>query len=240
MKVKAVISYDGSAYFGFQKQTSTRQTVTTEIEDALRDLQINSPITGSGRTDAGVHASGQVIHFDLPTFWTDLIRLKTILNRKLSKIQFKHICKVSDNFHARYSAKERIYRYVFKTYTPSVFENKYIAHYTCFDADILSEALSLFIGKHDFAYFHKTGSDVHTTIREVYKAYYIQRGKYHFIYFSANGFLRSQVRMMIEASMLCAQGVFTLEALAEQITCKGQMLKKLAPAQGLYLARIIY
>jgi tRNA pseudouridine38-40 synthase len=240
MRVKAVIAYDGSNYQGFQKQTSTKNTITAAIEKALKDLQIDSAITGSGRTDAGVHASGQVIHFDLPSFWSDLARLKIALNRKLSAIQFKHICKVPNDFHARFSAKKRIYRYVFKENTPSVFESDYIAHYGNFNTEILSEALSLFIGKHDFAYFHKTGSPTHTTVREIYSTNYKQQGRYHFIYFSANGFLRSQVRMMVEASMRCAQGSLTLEALQDQIECKGQALKKLAPAQGLYLARILY
>jgi len=240
MRIKAVISYDGSAYFGFQKQTSTTQTVTTAIEKALRDLQINATITGSGRTDAGVHASGQIIHFDLPPFWTDLARLKTALNRKLSAVQFKHICPVADDFHARFSARKRIYRYVFKTHTPSVFEKKYIGYYSSFNTDILTEALSLFVGEHDFAYFHKTGSDIHTTVRKIYKTDYQIYGKYHILYFTANGFLRSQVRMMVEASMRCAQGYLSLETLENQIACEGQVLKKLAPAQGLYLARIIY
>jgi len=240
LKVKAVIAYDGSTYQGFQKQTSTKNTVTTAIEEALRNLQINSAITGSGRTDAGVHASGQVIHFDLPAFWSDLSRLRTTLNRKFSSIQFKHVCEVSDDFHARFSARERIYRYVFKESEPSVFEKNYIAHYDSFDAVLLSQALSLFRGRHDFAYFHKTGSQIHTTVREIYRTYYRKQGKYHFIYFSANGFLRSQVRMMVEASMQCAQGLLTIETLQEQIECKGQALKKLAPAQGLYLARILY
>jgi tRNA pseudouridine38-40 synthase len=120
-RVKAVITYDGSPYYGFQKQTSTSKTITYEIENALHSLQIHTPIVGSGRTDAGVHASGQVIHFDLPPFWSDLEKLKLNLNRKLHDIQFKHICFVPSDFHARFHAKKRLYRYVFKTSKPSGF-----------------------------------------------------------------------------------------------------------------------
>jgi len=241
MKVKAVIAYDGSAYQGFQKQTRTKQTVTTAIENALRDLQIASHITGSGRTDAGVHASGQVIHFDLPEFWSsDLDRLKNSLNRKLSTIYFKHISAVPNDFHARFSAKKRIYRYIFKENKPSVFERKYVSHYSGFDADILRRALPIFEGEHDFAYFHKTGSDTHTTVREIYGTNYRQEGKYHFIYFTANGFLRSQVRMMVESAMLCAQHVLSLEQLQKQINAEKRYHTRLAPPQGLYLARILY
>ena len=240
MRVKAVIAYDGSHYQGFQKQKSTKMTVTSAIEEALRALHIDSPVVGSGRTDAGVHASGQVIHFDLPGFWTDLEKLKQQLNRKLSDISFKHISAASDDFHARFSAKKRIYRYVFKTDTPSVFEQKYISHYQTFDPDLLRQALACFEGKHDFKFFQKTGSVTHTTVREIYHTAYIVRRGCHMIYFQANGFLRSQVRMMIDAAMLCAKGKMTLTQLQEQIAAQKKHTTKLAPPEGLYLARILY
>jgi tRNA pseudouridine38-40 synthase len=240
MRVKAVITYDGSLYEGFQKQKRTPKTVTGVLEKTLRSLQIDSPVTGSGRTDAGVHATGQVIHFDLPPFWNDLEKLKVMLNRKLTDIRFKHITAVPSTFHARFDAKKRIYRYVFKTVPPSVFEQKYISYYPPFDTVLLQEALKYFVGEHDFSLFHKSGSDIHTSVREIYHTAYIQRGKYHYIYFQANGFLRSQVRMMIDAAMQCANGEMTLTALREQLGCTKKHSTKLAPPQGLYLAKILY
>jgi len=93
MRVKAVISYDGSQYQGFQKQKSTKMTISTAIEEALASLQIDSPIVGSGRTDAGVHATGQVIHFELPDFWNDLEKLKLNLNRKKEEEMFGQFIK---------------------------------------------------------------------------------------------------------------------------------------------------
>lgn len=240
MRVKAVISYDGSAYLGFQRQKSTKRTVSTAIETALSSLQINSKIIGSGRTDTGVHASGQVIHFDIPDFWSDLKKLKLNLNRKLHDISFKHITKVDDDFHARFHAKKRLYRYVFKTTTPSVFEQKYISHYQPFNPDLLLKALKCFEGEHNFSFFHKTGSDTHTTIREIYSCNYKERNGYHFIYFQANGFLRSQVRMMVDAAMQCATEKMSLTQLQEQIACTLKHTTRLAPAEGLYLAKILY
>jgi len=240
MRVKAVLTYDGSCYQGFQKQTSTKNTITSAIEDALISLQIHSPITGSGRTDAGVHATGQVIHFDLPDFWDDLAKLKCNLNRKLTDISFKHISKVDDDFHARFSAKKRVYRYVFKTHQPSVFEQKYISYYDTFNPALLVEALKAFEGKHDFNFFHKTGSLTHTTIREIYHTTYVERKGYHFIYFQANGFLRSQVRMMVNMAMSCASNTMTLTQLKEQLHCQEKYSTKLAPPEGLYLANIFY
>jgi len=240
MRVKAVISYDGSHYLGFQKQKSSKRTITTAIEESLLSLHIPSVITGSGRTDAGVHATGQVIHFDLPDFWNDLEKLKLNLNRKLTDISFKHITKVSDDFHARFSAKKRLYRYVFKTQTPSVFEQKYISQYSEFDPHLLMQALAYFEGKHDFTMFHKTGTETHTNNREIYHSTYVQRHGYHFIYFQANGFLRAQVRMMIDAAMRCAKNEMTLTQLQEQLNCQKKHTTNLATPEGLYLAKIIY
>jgi len=240
MRVKAVIAYDGSSFLGFQKQKSTKNTIQYIIEDALASLHIEPTIIASGRTDAGVHASGQVIHFDLPEFWIDLSKLKLVLNQKLKKVQFKHISKVSDNFHARFSAKKRLYRYVFKTDKVSVFEQKYISQYQTFNVELLKQALTTFEGKHDFDYFRKTGTVTHTTVREIYKAQYKQRGKYHFIYFQANGFLRSQVRMMVDAAMDYAKGELSFESLQEQLNTQEKHTTSLAPPEGLYLAKIDY
>ncbi|MDM5271162.1 tRNA pseudouridine(38-40) synthase TruA [Sulfurovum sp. zt1-1] len=240
MRVKAVITYDGSAFFGFQRQKSTKETVTSDIEHALKSLKIDSEITGSGRTDRGVHATGQVIHFDLPSYWNNLEKLKLSLNRKLNAIAIKHIAKVDDDFHARFSAKKRLYRYVFKTQPPSVFEKNYISYYDQFDKTVLQKALNCFIGQHDFKYFHKTGSDTHTTVRTIYQAKYREKDNYHFIYFEANGFLRSQVRMMIESAMQCAKGEMQLSQLQEQLAGIKKYNHRLAPPEGLYLARILY
>ena len=239
-RVKAVIAYDGSAYRGFQKQKSTSNTITHTIEQALDSLQIKGAIVGSGRTDAGVHATGQVIHFDIPLFWQDLHKLKVTLNRKLQTIRFKHISEVPQDFHARFSAQKRLYRYIFKTRIPSLFEQKYVSFYPEFNTEILIEALQCFEGSHDFVYFQKTGTETHTTIRKIYRSSYTHYGAYHMIYFQANGFLRSQVRMMVDAAMQCAREELSIAALQEQINTEQKHTSRLAPAEGLYLARVNY
>ncbi|RUM73441.1 MAG: tRNA pseudouridine(38-40) synthase TruA [Sulfurovum sp.] len=240
MRIKAVIAYDGSVFEGFQRQKRTPRTVTQTIEDALRSLQINTQITGSGRTDAGVHATGQVIHFDLPPYWQNLQKLQHELNRKLSTIYFKHLIVAPDDFHARFDATKRIYRYIFKTHPPLVFERNYVSYYKNFDPSLLAKTLSFFEGVHDFVFFHKTGADPHTTMREIYRADYKKIGHYHLIYFQADGFLRAQVRLMIETAMQCAQGELHIEQLKEQLAGEKRHNTKPAPTNGLYLARIIY
>ena len=240
MRVKATIAYDGSYFKGFQKQKSTKQTITSEIESALRSVGIHDDIRGSGRTDAGVHATGQVIDFEVPKFWKDLNRLKTALNRKLKHISFKHLCFVDEDFHSRFSAKKRVYRYVFKISQPSVFEQNYISYFPSFDTQKLELALKAFEGEHDFSNFIKIGSITHTNVREIYKAYYRHHKGYHFIYFEANGFLRSQVRMMVAFAMQVATQEKSLLELEEQLYLHTRHSTKLAPPEGLYLARIVY
>jgi len=240
MRVKASIAYDGSYFKGFQKQKSTQQTISSQLEIALYSVGIEGKIRGSGRTDAGVHATGQVIDFELPVFWRDLRKLKIALNRKLKHISVRHLSFVDATFHARFSAKKRVYRYVFKTTQPSIFEEKYISYYSEFQKEKLESALELFKGEHDFSNFIKTGSITHTNVRTIYKAYYRAYKNYHIIYFEANGFLRSQVRMMVDFAMQVALNRRTLEELEEQLVLKKRYSTKLAPPEGLYLARIIY
>lgn len=240
MRIKATIAYDGRKFKGFQKQKSTKNTITSNIEIALRSLGINDSIRGSGRTDAGVHATGQVIDFQVPPYWTDLKKLKIALNQKLDHISIKRIEWVDDTFHARFSAKKRLYRYLFKTSTPSIFEQDYLSYYPPFNAEVLKEALKLFEGKHDFTNFIKTGSITHTNVREIYKTNYRKYKNYHIIYFEANGFLRSQVRMMVEGAMQVALNQWSKEALNKQLQLEEISMRKLAPAEGLYLAKITY
>ncbi|CAA6806494.1 MAG: tRNA pseudouridine synthase A (EC [uncultured Sulfurovum sp.] len=240
MRIKATIIYDGGKFKGFQKQTSTNNTITTSLEKALKSLGISDNIRGSGRTDAGVHATGQVIDFEVPSYWTDLNKLQLSLNRKLEYISIKRLQWIEDDFHSRFSAKKRLYRYVFKTSTPSIFEKPYVSYYPTFDEQALQKALKVFEGKHDFSNFIKTGSVTHTNVREVYKARYKKLKNYHIIYFEANGFLRSQVRMMVEASMQVALNQWSSNALNKQLNLEEKTLTKLAPAEGLYLAKIIY
>jgi len=239
-RVKATIAYDGGYFKGFQKQKSTPNTITGAIEKALRSLGITESIRGSGRTDAGVHATGQVIDFILPPFWNDLSKLQIALNRKLKYIQFKHISFTEENFHARFSAKKRVYRYLFKTQKPSLFEQNHLSYYPTFDKTLLDKALKTFEGEHDFSNFIKTGTLTHTNIRTIYRAYHREYRNYHIIYFEANGFLRSQVRMMVEGAMRVGLEDWSLEKLKKQLNNKERTMTKLASPEGLYLAKIIY
>jgi len=242
LRVKAVISYDGAAFYGFQAQATTPKTVSGALTRAALKLGIDSAIVGSGRTDRGVHATGQVIHFDLPPHWQENHKkLKTVYNRLLSPhIQIKTITPVSDTFHARFDAKRRIYRYVFKSTPPTPFESLYICHLPKSNPEKLQEALKLFEGTHDFCYFHKKGSDPGSTVRTIFRTDVKTIRGYIMLYIEANGFLRSQVRMIVGACMDYMYNNLTLQQIDEQLMRESIYSTHLAPPQGLYLARVIY
>ena len=241
MRVKAVIAYDGSEFDGFQRQKHTENTVTGAIERAFAGIGIKSAITASGRTDKGVHATGQVIHFDIPMYWQSRTRneLMRHINTKLSGIRFKHISPVDKYFHARYDAKERIYRYVFRT-NPSLFERKYVSLLEIDDMELFKDALNIYKGEHNFSAFKKSGSYTKSDVRRVKRAYFMQRGGYNYIYLHADGFLRSQVRLMISGAAAVANRDISLDELKEQLYDGKEYIRKPAPPEGLYLARVIY
>jgi len=242
LRVKATISYDGSKFFGFQRQKNNKNTIAQSLEIALKSLGIKSKIIGSGRTDRGVHATGQVIHFDLPSFWQEksLLELKNRLNQKLHYIQIKHIIEANSSFHAQYSAKVRVYRYLIKTTPLKVFEKEFVSYYKIKNPTLLKDALELYIGKHNFKNFKKEGSITSSDIREIYKIKIKKIKSYYAIYFFANGYLRSQIRMMIEGALKVENESLTLNQLKEQIDNKNIHFRTLAKPHGLYLYKVHY
>jgi len=242
LRVKAVIEYNGSKFYGFQRQKTTKNSIAETIELALSSLGIFGKIRGSGRTDRGVHATGQVVDFELPKYWQNrsLSELKYRLNQKLGYIRFKYIKEVDNSFHSQYSAKVRVYRYLIKTSTPNIFESEFISYYNIKNIKLLEEALNLYIGRHNFKYFKKEGSVTSSDIREVYKIKVVKLGSFVAIYFFANGYLRSQIRLMIEGALKVERGELNLNKLKEQLELKQKHFTTLAQPQGLYLHKVFY
>jgi tRNA pseudouridine38-40 synthase len=236
MRCALTIAYNGTDYLGSQTQKSSPNTIMGNLEKILLKLSIDSKIIASGRTDKGVHATGQVCHIDLPAFWSDLDKLKKVLNEMLpTSIQVKHIKEVDNEFHARYSAKKRVYRYIIKDSKSNPFEDNFITFLNSVDFQSIEQNIKLYIGEHDFANYMKTGSDTKSSIREVYKAFAYQYKGYIILNFEANGFLRSQIRLMVGALLKLNE-----KELEEQLKCKKKYKVKPAPSNGLYLARIKY
>ena len=202
-------------------------------------MNINSPIFHAGRTDRGVHALNQVISFEAPTFW-NLEKLKNILNKMLMpEIMFKKLQKI-DNFNPRFDAKKRSYRYILSPYTNPFIDN-YITYYPKkINKHLIQEALNILKGKHDFEYFAKTGSDVKHYIREIYDAYIIEYKNLHIIKIIGNGFLRGQIRIIVNFLLQINENKLSLKDLELQLTKQKLITKHLAKPNGLYLERVWY
>ncbi len=239
-RVKLTVAYDGSGFAGLQSQKSTDNTVIGTFVQALRRLNIETIPVASGRTDAGVHASGQVMHLDVPAHWTPE-KLHRALNHQLPPaVRIRRIEKAADDFHARFDAKRRIYRYVIAQSAPNPFEANLVLFSRPLDHKRLQAAMQLFVGTHDFDFFKKTGSDVTHYVRTIYRAFVYRRGKYLVLYFEADGFVRSQIRMMVDALLKVEAGDMSLRQLKEQIDVQRRHTTGLAPPQGLYLAKVLY
>jgi tRNA pseudouridine38-40 synthase len=241
LRVKITLEYDGSKFQGYQIQKEIKNTISQKLQDAFYMLNIISKAVASGRTDRGVHATGQVLHIDLPDFWKDLNKLAYSLNTILHpSIRIKKIEYVSDDFHARFCAKKRVYRYIVSIKKPTVFLNPYVTFIKSLDTKSIKESIKLFEGEHDFEYFKKTGSDTKNYTREIYKADFYKYKDFYIFYFEANGFLRSQIRMMVSFLLHISDGKLSKNELKLQLEKKGIFSTSLAPPNGLYLAKIKY
>ena len=203
MRLKLVFSYDGSKFQGSQTQPH-ENGVEDALGAALAHVGIFSKIISSSRTDKGVHANNQVACVECGEHFSDFARLKALINRHAHPaIHVKFISCVKDDFHPRYDATARAYRYIVNHGEFSPFLSPYETFLPKFDLNLANELLALFVGEHDFSAFMKLGSDVKSPMRRVSKAFCYERGERTIIIFKANGFLRAQVRLMV-ASVLKA------------------------------------
>lgn len=244
MRVKATIAYDGSRFYGSQVQREKSKnklpTVASAIELLLSYLNIKTQVEFSGRTDKGVHATGQVIAFEVPEYWSDLEKLKGILNEKLDEIQFHTLEACDDDFHPRFGATSRVYRYIVSTEAKNPFLYDYVHFVKQLDAEKITEAIKWFEGEHDFEMFRKTGSEEKSTVRRIYKTKFYKYRQFYVFYFEGNAFLRSQIRMMVGALLKYSDGTISASQFKSQIDNQVRCTSAVAPSNGLYLAKIKY
>ncbi len=234
MKYMMVIAYDGSKFHGFQRQKNLRN-VQGELEKALTNvLQEEILIKGAGRTDAFVHAKGQVVHFETKK---NVTNLKKKLNNILNDIKVKKIKKVNDDFHARHSAISKTYLYKI-----DLSGQKDSRYYNVIKNDLnlkeMKKAASIFLGTHDFRNF-VAGSrdDYHSTITSI-KIYKI----HHVIYMKFTGFAfyRYMVRNLVGALIEVGKGKVNVNLLNEMLKCETDKRLPTASPTGLYLLKIRY
>ncbi len=242
MKIKLLFSYNGSNFEGSQVQKHTSNTVMGQIYNAFEALGIKTKLHASGRTDAGVHAFKQVMHCEVPPFWSDIKKLKDHLRFQLpSSIKLRQLSIADEEFHARYDAKRRAYRYILCEQDSNPFESAFVTFVKEeLDLNSLQNAIKLFEGDHDFSSFMKSGSATSSNVRHIYKTRVYTYKNRIILYFEANGFLRSQIRLMVAFLLKVSQGKLTEKELLEQLNNQHKYNTKPAPPNGLYLSNIIY
>ena len=243
MKVLGICSYKGTNYYGWQKQVGVI-SVQSKIEEVLSqiyDTQIT--ITGSGRTDAGVHARKQYFHF-ISEKEKDLKQLAYAMNKMLpDDIQILSFTKVDDDFHARYNAKRKIYEYDILLKNKDVFNYDLAYIYPMdLDIDLLKEALNLFIGEHNYQDFTSKEEDEGNFVRTIYNIEVIKDKELIKIIFEGNGFMRYQIRNMVGTAVAVANKKEDISFIKNHLNDKKsrEIIAYKAPAVGLYLVDVIY
>lgn len=242
-RLKLTISYDGTTFSGWQIQPNGISIQET-IEKALTTI-FKRPIRiiGAGRTDAGVHALGQVAHFEVEDE-VDLLRLKYSLNGLLPpEIRIHNIESVPTDFHAQRKALSKIYHYnLWLDSTDDPFLTRYHYHFRRkMSQELLQEAAKHFIGQHDFASFTNVGSSAKTTVRHIYRLDVVeQRGGLR-LEFEGNGFLYKMVRNITGTLLEVATFKKSLDDLPLLFAAKErQKAPATAPARGLFLIKVNY
>jgi len=241
--IKLIIEYDGTEYAGWQRQTNAL-SVQQVIEDALNTLTgSNIELTGSGRTDSGVHARGQVANFHTDSTIPPE-RFSFALNTLLPKdIRIVHSMEVPDCFHARYSAIGKRYRYSMITNPHgTAIGSRYYCHVPYpLDVEAMKRACSYIIGTHDFAAFQAAGSAARTTVRTIGMARIVSRPPFLYFDIEGSGFLYNMVRILAGTLLEIGKGKLAPDNMPEIIKSRDRRRAgPTAPAQGLSLEEVYY
>ena len=245
VRLKATISYDGTAFAGYQVQPGER-TVQLEIEKVLATMHKGNQvkITASGRTDARVHATGQVIHFDTPLS-IPLEKYQKALNVQLPRdIRVMQVEQVKDDFHARYDVLGKRYRYIWDC---SMIQSPFRRHYAVEtngikpDAALMQQAAQAIVGTHDFSCFCAANTSVVDKVRTVHALEFAWVGDELHMTISGTGFLYNMVRIiagtLFEVGTKRRDVASVAVAIASMDRAKAG---KTAPAHGLYLEQVFY
>jgi len=241
---KLVISYDGSKYKGWQRLGDTDKTVQGKIESVLSKLlEKKIEIFGASRTDAGVHARGQVASFHLDEV-LDCKDLLEALNRYLPEdIMVLELSEASEKFHCRYNASGKTYVYqIWNATKIDPFQRQY---YTLvresLDIKAMRQAAALFVGEHDFTTFTSAKAKKKSMVRKVTSVHVEQEEEKVFIRVAGEGFLHNQVRRMVGVLIDIGLGNRKPEVIPSLIAAKDRAkCGTTAPANGLFLEKIKY
>ncbi|MCZ0755225.1 tRNA pseudouridine(38-40) synthase TruA [Anoxybacillus sp. J5B_2022] len=241
---KCTIAYDGTYFAGYQIQPNKR-TVQGELERVLATMHKGEAVrvTASGRTDAGVHAYGQVIHFDSPLSLS-ADGWKKAFNAMLpDDLTVREVEQVEASFHARYSVAAKEYRYKIRTAVErNVFSRHYAYHFPYpLDYEAMKQALSFVKGTHDFTSFCSAKTEMENRVRTIYEANLCLTDDGVEFQWIGNGFLYNMVRILVGTMLEIGQGKRSSDSIPAILAGKDRRLAgKTAPAHGLYLWKVTY
>jgi tRNA pseudouridine38-40 synthase len=243
-RYKCMVEYDGTAFVGWQRQVNG-YSVQEAIEQSLENIfQEKIRIYGSGRTDTGVHAKEQVIHFDLTTELEEG-KITSALNHYLKKelISILNTEVVDSNFDSRRNATLRTYEYIIvnRNSPLAITKNKAWHISAPLNIELMKEAIKVFEGDHDFTTFRAASCEATSPIRTIEKTNIIQYQEQIVITFESRSFLQHQVRSMVGALKLVGEGKWSVENLKLALEAKDRTkCAALAPPCGLYLVKVRY
>lgn len=242
--IKVLIEYDGTNYHGFQRQTEDLPTIQQVLEETLEQLT-KHPVTiiGAGRTDAGVHARGQVINFRIDC-GIPLDKIPLAMNRLLpGDIVVLAAEEAQETFHAQFRAKRKVYRYhIYNSRIPSAFDRLYSYHVPHkLDLDKMRDAAEYIVGEHDFSAFKAAGAKTKTSVRTVYKLDIDDSSPHIYLTVEGNGFLYNMVRIITGTLLYVGKGKLTPEDVRRFVeTGKREEAGPTVPPQGLCLMEVKY
>ncbi len=239
--IKLTIEYDGSNFWGWQVQKKGR-TVQGELQKALEKLlKQKISLIGAGRTDSGVHATGQVANFKTDSK-LEMEKILKALNNLLPKdIVIKKAQEVNSDFNARFKAKSRVYRYRIYLGKSALLRKSVWQVFQPLDIKKMKRALKLVKGYHDFSHFGRKEKDLHDHKCKVFKAQCEEDGNEVAFEIEANRFLRGMVRGLVGSLVQIGRGSLGSDEFGKMVSAAGhkKAIQK-APASGLYLVKVKY
>ncbi|SHJ78850.1 tRNA pseudouridine(38-40) synthase TruA [Tepidibacter formicigenes] len=242
--IKLTIQYDGSRYSGWQRLGHTDMTIQSKIENVLSKMTSEKiEIIGSGRTDVGVHALGQVANFKTNSKMTTSEMIEYLYKYLPQDIVVTNIEEVEERFHSRYNASSK--KYIYKIYN-DIYHNPFLRKYTThisekLDIDAMKKASLFIIGEHDFTSFRSSKSKKKSNIRTIYSIDIIEKGNLIEIIVHGNGFLYNMVRIIVGTLLEVGLGNMKPENVNYILLSKDRKLAgPTAPAKGLYLLEVEY
>jgi len=241
--IRLDICYDGTRYQGWQRQVTTEETIQGKLETALsRILDENIEISGSGRTDAGTHAKGQVASFrcvnEMPCREI-LSQLRRYLPCDIGIISCKE---ASDRFHARLNARSKTYCYrIWNSDAPCVFERRYVHILPDkLDVEAMRRGAAYLLGRHDFAAFCTNAGKKKSTVRTLTELRIEETGHELRFWVSGDGFLHNQVRIMVGTLLEVGLGQRDADSIPELFSAKRAQAGIKLPSKGLCLEEVKY